>query len=81
MTEPIIRWLRISNKAYDIASCGLQLANKRYADDGTLVTNSVGDMIVLLDLIDKLSKRSDIHINARSLCLSTTFKPFPTSGT
>ena len=52
MTEPLIRWLYASNKGYDIASCGLQLASKWYADDRTLVTNSVEDMIVFLDLVD-----------------------------
>ena len=52
MIEPLIRWLRASNKGYGIASCDLQLANKWYADDVTVVTNSVEDMIVLLDLIE-----------------------------
>ncbi len=52
MIEPLIRWLLASNKGYDIASCGLHLASKWYADDGTLVTNSVEDMIFLLDLVD-----------------------------
>jgi hypothetical protein len=56
MIKPLIRWLRASNKGCDIASCGLQLANKWNADDGTLVTNSVEDMIVLFDLVDQFSK-------------------------
>jgi hypothetical protein len=44
MVEPLIRWLKASGKGYDIASCGLNLASKWYADDGTLITNSVEDM-------------------------------------
>jgi hypothetical protein len=28
MIEPLIRWLNVTDKGYDIASCGLQLANK-----------------------------------------------------
>jgi hypothetical protein len=51
-------------KGYDIASCGLQLASKCYADDGTLLTNSVEDMISLLDTIQKFSTWSGIHLNA-----------------
>ncbi len=51
MVEPLIRWLAALGKGYDIASCGLKLASKWYADDGTLLTNSVEDMISLLDII------------------------------
>jgi hypothetical protein len=82
MIEPLIRWLHASKKGYDIASCGLQLANKWYADDGTLVTNSVEDTIVLLYLVDQFSKWSGIHLNANKLMrLCTIFKPSPASGT
>jgi len=28
MIEPLMRWFRASQKGYDIASCGLQLATK-----------------------------------------------------
>ena len=66
MIEPLIRWLRASNKRYDIASCGLKLASKWYADDGTIATNSVESMIFLLDLVDQLSKWSDIPLNANT---------------
>ena len=52
MAEPLSRWLRASNKGYDIASRVLQLASTWYADDGTLVNNSVEDTIVLPDLVD-----------------------------
>jgi hypothetical protein len=41
-------------KGYNIAYCGLQVASKWYADDGTLVTNSVEDMMVLLDIVATL---------------------------
>jgi hypothetical protein len=40
MIEPLIRWLKASQKGYYMKSCGLRLASKWYADDGTLVTNS-----------------------------------------
>ncbi len=52
MIESLIRWLCTSQKGYNISSCGLELANKWYADDGTLVTTTVDGMIVLLDLVD-----------------------------
>ncbi len=55
MVEPLIRWLTASGKGYDIASCGLKLASKWYADDGILLTNSVEDMISLLDIIQQSS--------------------------
>ena len=51
MVKPLIRWLNASGKGYNIASCGLRLASKCYADDGTLIPNSAEDMISLLDII------------------------------
>jgi hypothetical protein len=72
MIEALIKWLRASNKGYDITSCGLQLASKWYDDDGTHVTNSVEDMISLLDLVNHFSKWSGIHINANK-CKITAF--------
>ena len=64
MAEPLIRWLTTSGKRYDIASCGLKLASKWYADDGTLLTNSVEDMISLQDKIQQIGTWSSIHLNA-----------------
>ena len=61
--EPMIRRLRASQKGYNIASCGFQLASKWYADDGTLVAVTVDVMIVLLDLVDQFSKWSGIKLN------------------
>ena len=63
MVEPLIRWPTAPGKGYDIASCGLKLASKWYADDGTLLTNSVEDMISLLDIIQQFSKWSGIHLD------------------
>jgi hypothetical protein len=53
--EPLIRWLTTSQRGHDIISCGLQLANKWYADDGTLVTNTIDDMVALIDIVEQLS--------------------------
>ncbi len=64
MVEPLIRWLTATGKGYGIASCGLKLASKWYADDGILLTNSVEDMITLLDVIQQFSTWSGIHLNA-----------------
>jgi hypothetical protein len=64
MVAPLIRWLTASGKGCGIASCGLKLASKWYADDGTLLTNSVEDMISLLDIIQQLNTWSIIHLNA-----------------
>jgi hypothetical protein len=50
-----MRWLTASGNGYDMASCGLNLASKWYADDGTLLINSVKDMISLLDIIQHFS--------------------------
>ena len=61
------------NKGYDVASCGLKLASKWYADDGNLITNSaVEDIISLLDLVNQFSKWSGIHFNANK-CKITAF--------
>ncbi len=64
MVEPLIRWLTATGKGYDIAFCGLKLASKWYADDNTLLTNSVEDMITLLDVLQQFSTWSGIHLNA-----------------
>ena len=63
MVEPLIKWLTASGKGYVIASCGLKLASKWYANDGTLLINSVEDMISLLDIIQQFSAWSRIHLN------------------
>ena len=63
LIEPLIRWLTASGKGYDIASCDLKLTSKWYADDGTLIANSVEDMISILDIIEQCSKWSGIHLN------------------
>ncbi len=43
--------------------CGLRLASKWYADDGTLVTNTIEDMVILLDVVEQFSDRSGIRLN------------------
>jgi hypothetical protein len=72
MIEPLIKWLASSNKGYDITSCGLQLASKWYTDDGTLVTNTVDDMIALLDILEHFNAWSNIHLNVGK-CKITTY--------
>ncbi len=64
MVEPLIRWLTALGKGNDIASCGLQLASKWFTDDGTLLTNSVEDIISLLDTVQPFSTWLGIHLNA-----------------
>ena len=63
MVELLIPRLIASGKGYEIASCGLKLASKWYADDGILVTNSVKDMISLLDIVQQFSSWCCIHLN------------------
>ena len=52
MIEPLMRWLTASHKGYDIYSCSLRLASKWYADDGTLITNTIDDTITQLDIVE-----------------------------
>ncbi len=54
----------IPKKGYEITSCGLRLANKWYANDGTLVTNTIDDIVNLLDLVEQLSDWSGIRLDA-----------------
>ena len=63
MIESLIRWLTASGTGYDIASCGLQLASKWYADDGNLIAKSVEDMVSLLDIIQQFSMWLGIHLD------------------
>jgi hypothetical protein len=53
MIEPVIHWLNAADRGYHIPSCVLKLASKRYADDRTLVTNSVDDMRSLLSIVQQ----------------------------
>ena len=72
MIEPLIRWLNVADKGYRITSCGLTLASKWYADDGTLVTNSIDDMISLLSIIQQFSDWFGIRLNVRK-CKGTAY--------
>ncbi len=63
MIEPLIRWLNAADKGYNITSCDLKLASKWYAEDGTLITNSVDDMISLLSVVQQFSEWSGIKLN------------------
>ncbi len=46
-----------------MTSCGLRLASKRYADDGTLVTNTIKDTVALLNIVEQFSDWSGIRLN------------------
>jgi hypothetical protein len=48
---------------YNITSCGFKLASKWYADDGTLFTNSIDNMISRLYIVQQFSARSGVHLN------------------
>jgi hypothetical protein len=72
MFEPLTSWLTAADKGYTITSCVYNLSMKWYADDGTLVTNSVEDMISLLDLVRKCSSWSGIQSNVDK-CKNTAY--------
>jgi len=79
MVESLIRWLPASDRGYDITSRGLKLASKWYVNDGTLVTNSVENMISLVEIVQKFSNWSGIQpnidkckINDKNHALQTT---------
>ena len=61
--EAIICWLTVADMGYEIVSCGLKLTNKSHIGDGTLVTNSVEDMISLLGIVRQFSSWSGIRLN------------------
>ncbi len=63
MIEPLIRWLNASHKGYDMTSCGLRLARKWYPYNRTLVTNTIEDMVALLDIVEQFSAWSGIRLN------------------
>jgi len=65
-------------KGYKIANCGLQLASKWYPDDGTFVTNSVEDMIVLLDLVEQFSTWYHIRLNVKKCKIATNIHDLQT---
>jgi hypothetical protein len=63
MIEQLIRWLTVSQKGYNIASCGLRLVSKWYADDVALVTNTIDDTITLLNIVEQFSDKPGIRLN------------------
>jgi hypothetical protein len=70
--KPLIRWLNASQKGYDMTSCGLRLASKWYADDGTLITNTIEAMVTLLDIVEHLSDWFGIRLNVEK-CKITAY--------
>ena len=78
MIEPLIQWLNASQKGHAMTSCDLRLANKGYADDGTLVTNTIEDVVTLLDIVEPLSDLSGIHLNVGK-CKMTVYMQKPRS--
>ena len=46
-----------------MTSCGLRLASKWYADDGTLITNTIEEMVTFLDIVEQFSDWSGIRLN------------------
>ncbi len=83
MIEPLIHWLTAEDKGYGKPSCGLKRASKWYVDDSILVTNSIEDMISLLDIVQQLSSWCGIHLNVAK-CKITTYihaiQTFSTDG-
>jgi hypothetical protein len=74
MIEPLIRWLNASQKGYNITSCGLKLAIKWYVDYGTLVTNTIEDMVTLLDIVEQFSDWSRIRLNVEKCKITVYIK-------
>ena len=46
-----------------MSSCGLRLTSKWYANDMTLVTNTIEEMIALLYIVEQFSGWSGIRLN------------------
>ena len=63
MIESLIRWINASQKGYDTTSCGLRLASKWYAHDGTLVTNTIENTVTLLNIVEQFSDWAGIRLN------------------
>jgi len=72
MVEPLIRLLAASDEGYNVASCCFDLTTKLYVDGGTLVTNSIEDMISLVDIVQHFSTWSDIQLNVAK-CKMTAY--------
>jgi hypothetical protein len=71
VVEPLIKLFTASGKGYDIASFDLKLASKLYDDDDTHITNSVEDMINLLDITKQFSTWPSNHLNVAKCKIST----------
>jgi len=78
MVEPLIRRLTAADKGFNITSCGLKPTSKWYSDDGILVTNSVEDVVSLMDIVQKFSSWFGIHLNVDKCKIAAYIHAFQT---
>ena len=63
LVEPLIRWIKSTQKGYTLTSNNLSLTSKWYADDATLVAATIPALISQLQIVEKFSNWSGIHMN------------------
>ena len=70
LMEPLIRWLNAKGQGYTFASTGLELASKWYADDATLISDSIPKMISQLQTVERYSDWSGIRLSVPKCCVT-----------
>ena len=55
LVEPLIRWIKSTQKGYTLPSNNLSLTSKWYADDATLVAATIPALISQLPIVEKFS--------------------------
>ena len=63
LVEPLIRWIKSTQKGYTLTSNNLSLTSKWYADDATLVAHNVNDLNTQLAVVNTFSEWSGIRLN------------------
>ena len=72
VVEPLIRWIKSTQKGYTLTSNNLSLSSKWYADDATLVAPTIPALEAQLQVVEAFSKWSGIHLNI-SKCRLTDY--------
>ncbi len=63
MIEPLIRWIKSTQKGYTLTSNNLSISSKWYADDATLVASNIPVLETQLQVVESYSKWSGIRLN------------------
>ena len=70
MMEPLLRWLAKGSRGYLPSNTSMAYPTQAYADDLTLLTDSLEDMLTQFDKLERFSTWSHILINGKKCAIT-----------